>query len=174
MPASFTPANPANLTRSSGLEPSDAEHLYIGATLYEDETDRLVTNELKRDLGTPRDGDLYIVLLDTFLDRPNAYNFQTNPDCALRDSQSYDDGRTINANWDAVWFCRSSRGEGAWYVEEAVPFKQLRFPRSEEQTWGLQIFRLIRHTNEARRDAIQSEPFSVHASVHVARRSVSG
>jgi hypothetical protein len=127
----------------------DAENLYIGATLHEDETDRLVTNELKRDFGTPRDGDLYIVLLDTFLDRLNAYNFQTNPDCALRDSQSYDDGRTINANWDAVWFCRSSVGVGVWYVEQAVPFKQLRFPRSDEQTWGLQIFRLIRHANEA-------------------------
>lgn len=126
----------------------DSENLYVGATLYEDEIDKLVTNELKRDFGSPRDGDLYIVLLDTFHDRLNAYNFQTNPDCALRDSQSYDDGRTVNANWDGVWFCRSSRGEGVWYVEEMVPFKQLRFPQRDEQLWGLQIFRLIRHSNE--------------------------
>src|SRR4029079_5273959 len=122
--------------------------LYVGATLHEDETDRLVTNELKRDFSTPRDGDLYIVLLDTFLDRLNAYNFQTNPGCALRDTQSYDDGRTNNANWDGVWFCRSSIDGTTWNVEEAIRFKQRRFPTEDEQLWGLQIFRLIRHSNE--------------------------
>jgi hypothetical protein len=35
-----------------------------------------------------------------------------------------------------------------WTIEEAVPFKQLRFPRKDEQVWGLQLFRLVRHTNE--------------------------
>jgi hypothetical protein len=125
----------------------DDENLYIGATFHEDEPGRLVTNELKRDFNA-RDGDLYVVVLDTFLDKLNAYNFQTNPGCALRDSQSYDDGRTINANWDTVWFCRSSVEGTTWYVEEAVPFKQLRFPRQDEQVWGMNVFRLIRHSNE--------------------------
>ena len=126
----------------------DDAHLYIGARLVEDERHRLVVNELRRDFANPRDGDLYIVILDTFNDKLNAYNFQTNPGCALRDSQSYDDGRTINANWDGVWFCRSSVEDDAWSVEMAIPFKQLRFPNSDEQLWGLQIFRLIRHSNE--------------------------
>ena len=125
----------------------DDEFLYIGATFHEDEPDRLVVNELKRDFNA-RAGDLFVVILDTFLDRLNAYNFQTNPACALRDSQSYDDGRTINANWDGVWTCRSTIDDGVWTVEEAVPFKQLRFPRSDDQVWGLQLFRLVRHTNE--------------------------
>ncbi|MEP7116442.1 MAG: DUF5916 domain-containing protein [Acidobacteriota bacterium] len=125
----------------------DDEFLYIGATFHEDEPDKLVVNELKRDFNA-RAGDLFVVVIDTFLDRLNAYNFQTNPRCAIRDSQSYDDGRTINANWDGVWTCRSSEDAGAWYVEEAIPFKQLRFPRQDEQVWGLQLFRLIRHTNE--------------------------
>ncbi|MEZ5291801.1 MAG: DUF5916 domain-containing protein [Vicinamibacterales bacterium] len=125
----------------------DEDFLYIGATFHEDETDRLVVNELRRDFNA-RAGDLFVVILDTFLDRLNAYNFQTNPRCAIRDSQSYDDGRTINSNWDGVWTCRSSFDGEAWYVEEAVPFKQLRFPRREQQLWGLQLFRLVRHTNE--------------------------
>lgn len=125
----------------------DNEFLYIGGTFAEDELDKLVVNELRRDFSA-RDGDLFVVILDTFLDKLNAYNFQTNPACALRDSQSYDDGRNINANWDAVWFCRASLGEREWYVEKAIPFKQLRFPESDEQVWGLQVFRLIRHANE--------------------------
>jgi hypothetical protein len=125
----------------------DEEHLYIGARFHEDEPSRLVVNELKRDFNA-RAGDLFVVVLDTFLDKLNAYNFQTNPGCAIRDSQSYDDGRTINANWDGAWTCRSTIDEHGWTVEEAIPFKQLRFPRSELQVWGLQVFRLIRHSNE--------------------------
>ncbi len=126
----------------------DDTNLYIGGTMTEDELGKVIVNDLKRDFTGPRDGDLFIVNLDTFSDRLNAYNFQTNAGCALRDSQSYDDGRTINANWDAVWTCRSAVGTGAWYVEIAVPFKQLRFPAGAEQAWGLQVFRLIRHSNE--------------------------
>ena len=126
----------------------DDENLYVGATFFEDEPDKLVTNDLKRDFPGARDGDLYVLVLDTFHDRLNGYNFQTNPGCALRDSQSYDDGRSVNANWDTVWFCKSSVDGKAWYVEEAIPFKQLRFPKGSEQTWGVNMFRLIRHTNE--------------------------
>ena len=126
----------------------DDQNLYVGATFFEDEPDKLVTNDLKRDFPGARDGDLYVLVLDTFHDRLNGYNFQTNPGCALRDSQSYDDGRSVNANWDTVWFCESSVDGKAWYVEEAIPFKQLRFPKGSEQTWGVNMFRLIRHTNE--------------------------
>ena len=141
--------NPASETHRSEVRfLYDDENLYVGATFYEDEPDKLVTNDLKRDFPGARDGDLYVLILDTFHDRLNAYNFQTNPGCALRDSQSYDDGRSVNANWDTVWFCRSSVGEKAWYVEKAIPFKQLRFPQQDEQTWGVNVFRLIRHTNE--------------------------
>jgi hypothetical protein len=41
----------------------DSANLYAGAYLHEDQPERLVTNELKRDFSTPRDGDLYIIRL---------------------------------------------------------------------------------------------------------------
>jgi hypothetical protein len=145
-PIEVSPATEAH--RSEVRFRYDDENLYVGATFFEDEPDKLVTNDLKRDFPGARDGDLYVLVIDTFNDRLNAYNFQTNPGCALRDSQSYDDGRSVNANWDTVWDCRSSVGPAAWYVEEAIPFKQLRFPQGSAQTWGVNVFRLIRHTNE--------------------------
>src|SRR6185503_6050555 len=63
-------------------------------------------------------------------------------------TQSYDDGRTVNANWDAVWFLNTSVTDKGWMVEEAIPFKSLRFPNTPKQLWGLQVFRLIRRKNE--------------------------
>jgi hypothetical protein len=125
----------------------DDENLYVGGRYFENEMDRLVVNELKRDF-VARDGDLVVLNLDTFNDKLNAFNFQTNPACALRDSQSYDEGRNVNQNWDGVWTCRSGREPGAFVIEQAIPFKQLRFPRRDEQVWGMNIFRLVRHSNE--------------------------
>src|SRR5436190_19522000 len=119
----------------------DDQNLYIGGMLYDDAPGKLVVNELTRDFNA-RDNDLFVVILDTFHDKTNGYGFQTNPGAAIRDTQSYDDGRTINANWDGVWFLNTSVTSKGWVVEEAIPFKSLRFPNVEQQEWGLQIFRL--------------------------------
>ena len=125
----------------------DDDNLYIGGRLTDGEPDKLVVSELKRDFNA-RDGDLFVVVFDTFHDRRNSYGFQTNPMGALRDTQHYDDGRSINANWDAVWSLKTSVDADGWMVEAAIPFKSLRFPEMEEQIWGLQLFRLIRRKNE--------------------------
>ncbi|HEV8394797.1 MAG TPA: DUF5916 domain-containing protein [Vicinamibacterales bacterium] len=125
----------------------DDDNLYVGAMLYDDEPERLITNELKRDFRA-RDGDLFVLVLDTFNDLRNSYGFQTNPGGAWRDTQSFDEGRTTNQNWDGVWSVKTSTVSGGWIVEYAIPFKTLRFSRSTDQEWGLSMMRLIRRKNE--------------------------
>jgi hypothetical protein len=125
----------------------DDDNLYVGARLHDSEPGRLITNELTRDFAA-RDGDLFVLVLDTFNDLRNSYGFQTNPGGAWRDTQSFDEGRTTNANWDGVWTVRTSTTADGWIVEYAIPFKTLRFPRSESQLWGLSMMRLIRRKNE--------------------------
>jgi hypothetical protein len=125
----------------------DDDNLYVGALLHDSEPGRLITNELTRDFAA-RDGDLFVLVLDTFNDLRNSYGFQTNPGGAWRDTQSFDEGRTTNANWDGVWTVKTSTAANGWIVEYAIPFKTLRFPRSESQLWGLSMMRLIRRKNE--------------------------
>ena len=125
----------------------DDDNLYVGALLHDDDPGRLITNELTRDFAA-RDGDLFVLALDTFHDLRNAYGFQTNPGGAWRDTQSFDEGRTTNANWDGVWSVKTSTVAGGWIVEYAIPFKTLRFPRDDDQQWGLSMMRLIRRKNE--------------------------
>jgi transposase InsO family protein len=48
-------------------------------------------------------------------------------------------------------FCTVDTGrtqDRTWHFEQAIPFKQLRFPRSDQQISGLNIRRLIRHRND--------------------------
>ena len=126
----------------------DHEALYVGAILYNSRISDLVTNELKRDFVPPQAGDLFVVLLDTFHDGRNCYAFETNPGGAVRELQSFDQGRLINTNWDTVWHVKTSVLEDSWIVEMAIPFKSLRFPKAESQVWGLQIEHFIRAKNE--------------------------
>ncbi len=125
----------------------DDDTLYVGARLFDDEPDRLITNELTRDFNA-RDGDLFVLVMDTFRDLRNSYGFQTNPMGAQRDTQSFDEGRTTNENWDGVWRLKTSTFDRGWIVEYAIPFKSLRFPQTPAQEWGLSMMRLIRRKNE--------------------------
>jgi hypothetical protein len=125
----------------------DQDYLYIGGTLYDSDPRGGITNELKRDFST-RDGDAIALILDTFNDY-DSYNFIVNPGGAERDSQNYDDGRQANPSWDAVWWGKTARFPGGWTVEMKIPFKSLRFPKTDAvQSWGMNIFRLMRRKNE--------------------------
>jgi hypothetical protein len=125
----------------------DDDNLYVGARLFDSEPGKLITNELSRDFNA-RDGDLFVLVMDTFRDLRNSYGFQTNPMGAQRDTQSFDEGRTTNENWDGVWRLKTSTFDRGWIVEYAIPFKSLRFPQAPTQEWGLSMMRLIRRKNE--------------------------
>ena len=94
----------------------DEENLYVGALLYDDDVDQVVTNELTRDFRY-RNGDAFSLVLDTFHDKRNTVSFATNPAGAKRDLQTYDEGRQTNQDWDAVWYVQTGRFDGcAFYL----------------------------------------------------------
>ena len=51
--------------------------------------------------------------------------------------------------WDAVWESRGQLTEQGFVTWIAVPFKSLRFPATEEQTWGIVLVRWIVRNNES-------------------------
>ena len=125
----------------------DDENLYIGAMLYDREPDKLIIDSLKRDFSNFQ-SDSFLLVFDTFLDHRTGYGFNTNAAGAQRDVQATDNGRRNDANWDGVWISRSRVLENGWSTEIVVPFKTLRFPSGDEQTWGLNMQRVIRRKNE--------------------------
>jgi hypothetical protein len=124
----------------------DADALYFAGRFFDSDPRGPIVDELKRDFEG-RSGDLIALSLDTFGDY-TAYNFNLNAAAALRDTQSHEDGRLFNANWDGVWTAGTQRFEGGWTVEMRIPFKTMRFPEAAEQNWGMNVFRLIRRKNE--------------------------
>ncbi|NOT26207.1 MAG: carbohydrate binding family 9 domain-containing protein [Acidobacteria bacterium] len=120
--------------------------LYFAGTFADSDPRGPIIDDLKRDFEG-RNGDIVGLSLDTFGDY-SAYNFNVNAAGVLRDTQSYEDGRLFNANWDALWSASTQRSEGGWTLEMRVPFKSMRFPDAEEHDWAMNVFRLIRRKNE--------------------------
>ena len=90
----------------------DGTNLYIGAYLHDSRPDALVVTDIKKDFVDTTQ-DVFAVILDTFRDHRNGYVFMTNPEGARADQQVANEGREINASWDAVWDVRSQRVKDA-------------------------------------------------------------
>jgi len=125
----------------------DRETLYIGIIAYDRETHRLIINELRKDFNL-FSGDAVQVVLDTFFDRRNGYEFATNPGGAKWDAQMTNEGREVNSDWDGIWFVKTQINERAWTVEMAIPFRTLKFREGDVQVWGINFMRRIRRKNE--------------------------
>ncbi|HSG09213.1 MAG TPA: DUF5916 domain-containing protein [Longimicrobiales bacterium] len=125
----------------------DGRNLYIGAYLYDTDPDALVVNDIKKDFSETGQ-DAFSVILDTFHDRRNGYVFMTNPEGARGDQQVANEGREINASWDAVWNVRSRRVADGWVTEMSIPFTALRFDEGVDRPWGINFSRRIRRKNE--------------------------
>jgi len=125
----------------------DDNALYFGVFAKDDEPGRLIVNDLKKDYNT--DGsDGFRIILDTFHDERNGYQFATNPAGAKWDAQMSNEGREINANWDGIWDVATRVTETGWVAEIRIPFRTLKFNSAEAQTWGMNFERKVRRLNE--------------------------
>jgi hypothetical protein len=106
--------------------------------------------------------DSFRFILDTYKDGQNGFVFGTSPSGGEYDAQVSLEGREgdqaarqqsgagggFNLNWDAAWTVRTRVGEFGWSAEFSIPFKNLRYARGGEQSWGLNMQRNIRRKKE--------------------------
>jgi hypothetical protein len=120
--------------------------LYVGVVNYDRDPSQIITTDARRDASL-NDTDSFLMILDTYHDRQNGFVFGTNPAGAEYDGQVSDEG-TFNRNWDGSWTVRTSTSDIGWSAEFAVPFRTLRYPSRDVQTWGINFQRNIRRRNE--------------------------
>jgi hypothetical protein len=125
----------------------DEEAIYFGVMAADPDPSRIAVNDLKKDYAV--DGsDAFVILLDTFHDGRNGYQFATNPAGAKWDAQLANEGRDFNVNWDGIWRVETRITETGWVAEIAIPFRTLKFADRDPQTWGVNFRRKVRRLNE--------------------------
>ena len=93
-------------------------------------------------MGTLEQNDSVSFTVDPFGDQRRGYRFQLNPFGVQADARVSEIDGIVDESWDAVWRSAGHIDAQGWTVEAAVPFHQLRFPKTTEvQTWGFDFRR---------------------------------
>ena len=138
-----------------------SDTLYIGAVCYDNEPEKIIVSDSRRDASLD-ETDAFRIILDTYHDKQNGFVFGTNPAGIEYDGQVANEGEGsgfggrqrggsgggFNINWDGSWEVRTKISEIGWSAEFAIPFRTLRFSKKAEQTWGVNFQRNIRRRNE--------------------------
>ena len=123
----------------------DDDALYVAARLFDSEPTGIARRLSRRD--TSADADLISIYLDPMHDRLTGAVFRVSASNVQQDSILHNDSWQ-DGSWDAVWDSQVTVDDGGWAVEMRIPLSQLRFPRAEQHTWGVNVERFIRRKNE--------------------------
>ena len=126
----------------------DEENVYFGFTCFDSDISKIVANDMRRDARELHENDYVFLILDTYNDKRTGVAFRVNALGAVQDTAVTNSGDSFNRNWDAVVDCQSRIHSDRWTSEISIPFGQLRFKENEQMTWGMNLSRGIRRTNE--------------------------
>lgn len=122
--------------------------LFIGVWCFDREPDKLIAKELKRDFDHSID-DSFGVIIDTYNDDRNGFQFVTNPNGARQDGQVLDNGASVNKSFNGVWNVKTTKTDQGWFAEFEIPFYMLKFRSGvKRQVWGINFERNIRRKRE--------------------------
>jgi len=125
----------------------DDEAVYISAMLYDSSPDSVFAEIGNRD--DDLNADHFSVQFDTYNMQEDAYTF------LVWASGTQYDYRKNDATYNAVWQSAVKINDQGWACEMKISYSALRFPKTKEQTWGLQFSRGIRRHRETDQWALQ-------------------
>ena len=156
----------ARITHFTQREPHDGEPVsqpteaYLGydeKNLYlvfvcRDDPSKVRAHLTRRKAFAGYDDDIAI-MLDTFHDRRRAYEFSVNPvgiqwDAIWTEASYADTGGNFDTSFETLWYSKGKLTSQGYVVWLAIPFRSLRFPAIQDQTWGLVLLREIMRNNE--------------------------
>jgi hypothetical protein len=124
----------------------DDHALYVAAEMRDRHPSGIVRQLSRRDAAV--EADALVVYLDPHDDRLTGAQFGVSAAGVQRDALIYNDN-FLDATWDAVWASAVEISPDGWTAEMRIPLAQLRFPKAERYTWGINVQRIIQRRNEA-------------------------
>lgn len=116
----------------------DEENLYIAFACYEDDPSQIRSNITDRD--NMFSDDFVGIMIDTFRDQQTGYEFFVNPHGIQGDLRRI--GNNEDSSYDTVWRSAARITDFGWTAEMALPFRSVRFPDDEDQSWNVHVFRI--------------------------------
>ncbi len=116
----------------------DAKYLYIAIRAIDADPDKIVQRLSRRD---GFDGDWVEVNIDSYHDLRTGFSFTVTAAGVKGDEFISNNGNDWDGSWNPIWYTKTNIDNEGWTAEMKIPLSQLRFGKSEEQVWGLQVQR---------------------------------
>ncbi len=127
----------------------DDEGIYFGGYCYERTKDSIATELTGRDgFGT---NDYIGLIFDTYNDKINGFEYFVTPlgeQWDAKMSPGGNDNGGEDFSWNAVWSSKAVIHNDGWSFEMHIPFSAIRFSKETVQTWGFNITRRRRKTEQ--------------------------
>ncbi len=139
----------------NGIKPSyeteirfgyDENGLYVGAFMYDRHPDSILTELGRRDQIDELNTDYLSVDILPYNDGLTMFEFKVTPKNLQSDNKYSAAGK--ESSWDAVWQTAAAITDSGWIAEFFIPYSALRFPKTEVQTWGINMWRRLARRNE--------------------------
>ncbi|TMI81479.1 MAG: hypothetical protein E6H10_11605, partial [Bacteroidetes bacterium] len=114
----------------------DARFIYFGIRAEMTDKDPVIQS-LKRDVN-PYYSDGVSVVIDPSGKGTSGYTFGVN--AADAQMEGIVEVNSDSFDWDTKWYSATKIQAGYWTAEMAIPFKSIRFPKTEKQ-WGINFIR---------------------------------
>ncbi|MDZ4804967.1 MAG: DUF5916 domain-containing protein [Candidatus Eisenbacteria bacterium] len=133
----------------AGVKPSQAtafkilytdDALYIAYRAFDTDPDRIANRLARRDWFP---GDWVEINIDSRKDGRTAYSFTSSVSGTRGDEFVSNDGDDWDDSWDPIWDLKTRVDDQGWTAEVRIPFSQLRFSNTPDQTWGIQVTRRV-------------------------------
>ena len=118
----------------------DQKFLYVGIRAYDSDPDKIVKRLSRRD---GFQGDWVGLFIDSYHDKRTAFAFIVTAAGVKADVLESNNGNDEDESWNPIWYTKTNIDKEGWTAEMKIPLSQLKFGKSDEQTWGLQVSRQL-------------------------------
>lgn len=121
----------------------DDEAIYIGAMLYDNAPDSILTQLTQRDVYN-ENTDWFGFFINPYNDGLSDFNFWVTAAGVQADARTTLAGDDFSLN--SIWSSKVSITDSGWVMEARIPYIALRFPKTPVTDWGLNFMRNVRRT----------------------------
>ncbi len=124
------------------------EGIYFGGYCYERTKDSIASELAGRDgFGS---NDYIGLIFDTYYDKLNGFEYFVTPLGEQWDAKMSPNpnGNNEDFSWNAVWQSAAVIHDNGWSFEMFIPYSAIRFGKKDLQSWGLNITRRRRKTEQ--------------------------
>lgn len=119
--------------------------IYISAAMFDTAPDSILQQLGPRD-EWQNNTDAFALLIDPYHDRRNAFLFAVTAAGVQTDARYVFDKSDVSLN--SVWYSAVVINTRGWFVEMKIPYPAIRFPKEQQQNWGINYTRIIRRYRE--------------------------